>query len=343
MKRKIETPLIHTTKHKPWGNYMIDAVSGIKEIRTPGLGLFSKLSDAFLIDFFQSYILFPLKYTSLNSIKEFKQNLNTLIVLMRCSKAFYAYTTHDAFFRDITIQYFGGNFHFLDSWRNTFISSFCKLTSITFTPYPLIEINHLYSDYLFQSFHGGSVDINVLCDVLMDENGDIDVSRDSIPRRALLSMDSFNSEFANLNLPVIITDIVDKWIAYKKWNMKSMVDRFANVVFRAESLDTTMKNYCSYSNKIESRQVLDESPLYLFDKKFVESCPELGQEYAVPEYFQQDLFGLMKDKRPDYRWIIIGPERSGSTFHVDPNSSIYSHHFRSIMKSKCMECSYYWC
>jgi len=28
---------------------------------------------------------------------------------------------------------------------------------------------------------------------------------------------------------------------------------------------------------------------------------------------------LPDDERPDFRWILIGPPRSGSTFHIDPN------------------------
>ncbi|QRW26964.1 F-box and JmjC domain protein [Rhizoctonia solani] len=29
----------------------------------------------------------------------------------------------------------------------------------------------------------------------------------------------------------------------------------------------------------------------------------------------------MGDKRPDYRWLIVGPAKSGSTFHKDPNAT----------------------
>lgn len=35
---------------------------------------------------------------------------------------------------------------------------------------------------------------------------------------------------------------------------------------------------------------------------------------------QDDLFSVLgKDRRPDHRWLIAGPARSGSSFHVDPN------------------------
>lgn len=35
----------------------------------------------------------------------------------------------------------------------------------------------------------------------------------------------------------------------------------------------------------------------------------------MPELFQNDLFQLLGKGRPAYRWLIMGPPRSGSTFH----------------------------
>ena len=43
-----------------------------------------------------------------------------------------------------------------------------------------------------------------------------------------------------------------------------------------------------------------------------------------PACFADNLFDVWDaDERPDWRWMIIGPERSGSTFHVDPNGTRY--------------------
>jgi oxalate decarboxylase/phosphoglucose isomerase-like protein (cupin superfamily) len=47
----------------------------------------------------------------------------------------------------------------------------------------------------------------------------------------------------------------------------------------------------------------------------------MGRDYEVPEYFREDLFSVLGKERPDYRWVIIGPAGSGSSFHVDPNST----------------------
>lgn len=98
-----------------------------------------------------------------------------------------------------------------------------------------------------------------------------------------------------------------------------------------------------YFTYLERQQ--DDSPLYLFDHQFVEHTPALAVDYTTPSVFPRpaacaavrtdseqeclqpimkqttDLFDLLGSSRPNFRWLILGPKRSGSTFHVDPNGT----------------------
>lgn len=41
----------------------------------------------------------------------------------------------------------------------------------------------------------------------------------------------------------------------------------------------------------------------------------------MPKHFSRDFFAALGDTRPSFRWLIVGPAKSGSTWHKDPNST----------------------
>ena len=106
------------------------------------------------------------------------------------------------------------------------------------------------------------------------------------------------------------------WPALKKWDRAYLARALRGHAVMVGDAPMRFEDYCAYADSQE-----DELPLYLFDKRFATHAPELAADYRVPEPFAEDLFSVLGDARPDHRWIIIGPSRSGSTFHQDPNAT----------------------
>lgn len=144
--------------------------------------------------------------------------------------------------------------------------------------------------------------------------------KNAIPRLENLSYEEFSQNWSEK--PFILTGPVQEWPVFKSWDTDSLLKQYADVKFRAEAVDWTLKNYAAYMQNNK-----DESPLYLFDRSFVEKMNlqvgkrQESQSYWIPECFGEDLFEVLGENRPDNKWLIIGPARSGSTYHKDPNAT----------------------
>ncbi|GIL47321.1 hypothetical protein Vafri_4169, partial [Volvox africanus] len=173
-------------------------------------------------------------------------------------------------------------------------------------PQRYLRVRGFYSDLLYQPW---------FCATLKLPHEWLAV--DNIDRRRGLTPEQFRREYEIPNRPVILTDAMSSWPATIKWNRGYFAEVFGNrevIVGNMPMPFTTYLSYCS-SNR-------DEMPLYLFDKHFLAVAPSLESDYVVPSQFGEDLFGLLGEEgRPDYRWLILGPGRSGSSFHVDPNAT----------------------
>ena len=113
--------------------------------------------------------------------------------------------------------------------------------------------------------------------------------------------------------------MVPAWPVFRDWTLETLFERYRDVVFRAEAVDWPLATYAAYM-----AANADESPLYLFDRAFVEKTGlTVGEDgdYWPPPCFGTDLFAALGPQRPDARWLIVGPARSGSTFHKDPNAT----------------------
>lgn len=194
------------------------------------------------------------------------------------------------------------------TWRGTWRSTYLNLPK---SPLSKISCRDLYSDVLHRPFFCAN-------SALLPYAGNIP-SRNSIPRLSNISASEFSNDWTNK--PFILTAPVQEWPAYREWSTEDLLKNYGQVDFRAEAVDWPLKTYVDYMNDNQ-----DESPLYLFDCAFVEKMNLLAgeepkSEYWTPECFGKDLFAALGSQRPDSRWLIIGPTRSGSTFHKDPNAT----------------------
>lgn len=143
------------------------------------------------------------------------------------------------------------------------------------------------------------------------DNGNVDRKKD-------LSLEEFYHEY-DAQKPVLLGGLADTWPARNAWTVDQLLLKYGETAFKisqrsARKITMKFKDYVSY---MEIQH--DEDPLYIFDEKFGEVAPTLLNDYNVPHLFQEDLFDVLDtDQRPSYRWLIVGPERSGASWHVDP-------------------------
>uniref|UniRef100_A0A7N0TIB1 JmjC domain-containing protein n=1 Tax=Kalanchoe fedtschenkoi TaxID=63787 RepID=A0A7N0TIB1_KALFE len=274
----------HTHGVQPLGNLYFSS-SASHNSRDSGLGSLNILTDELVLD-----VLGLLEGPHLG-------------VLSTVSRAFYVFCSHEQLWRNLVLDAAKDGFLYTGSWKSTYVSAYkpgCDVASSKG-----LVIRDFYSDYLFQSWLCANMEMKAKW-----------LERDNIQRRKCISVEEFISKFEEPNKPVLLEGCIDAWAALKKWDKRYLVDVCRDAKFAVGPVETKLGDYFRYSE-----QAREERPLYLFDPKFAEKVPQLSKDYEVPSYFREDLFSILGTERPDYRWIIMGPAGSGSSFHVDPNST----------------------
>ncbi|AWU76873.1 uncharacterized protein C5L36_0C07870 [Pichia kudriavzevii] len=256
------------------------------------------------------------------------------------SKFWYAYSTFDELWRNLyttkTEEEREASGLTFKEWKGSWRSSILKIDVKEQIP---IDCGGLvYSDALFTPYANSCIDYQeVFRDIIKEQENLRDIDgywdanvltnpskfpyRGRIPR---IEESTFTYEMFERNKwdqhPFILgsNDPIKSKNRWPGWTIKYLLEQFPNVKFRQESVLWELSLYESYA--LANR---DENPLYLFDcrSEAMKVLLPTGYFPHPPIYATKDLFKVFQECRPDHSWLITGPQRSGSTFHKDPNST----------------------
>ncbi|OMJ87364.1 hypothetical protein SteCoe_10961 [Stentor coeruleus] len=147
--------------------------------------------------------------------------------------------------------------------------------------------------------------------------------KETVERRDSLSLsiDEFRMSYEAANRPLIITNEIILWPAFIKWSFSYLTSKFPDSKLQCGNTDTGSNIMLKTKHFIEYLNTqIDDNPLYISDDNFDRKCPDLLSDYWVPKYFPDDLFEGIKN-RPSYRWLLIGPKRSGTKINKNQLST----------------------
>lgn len=188
------------------------------------------------------------------------------------------------------------------SWREAFAFSHGT------RPPPAKPQSRVYSDVLYRGFYYAATELQESW-----------LEADTLPRvqASELSTEDFIQRFEQKSCPVVLEGCVTDWPAMKTWSREDLIRRFGDTRFAAGACDFPLQEFYAYADRN-----MDDVPMFIFDKYFSKRAKALLDDYEVPRFFRgRDLFDLLGEQRPDFRWLLIGHRRSGSKWHLDPNKT----------------------
>lgn len=322
------TSSAHPYGVKPQGNAFFASNSSL-QVRANGLGSsFRRLKDETLIDMLSFF------------------SSGDLARMSSTSRGMYVFCHHSDLWRDLVLRTWPNHpVNYIRTWKESYMSAYRRgvemkesngvICGINSDPlHKPIAVDGIFSSILYRAWSCHSCDLATACPGFFQFN---DIDR---VEASELTIDEFITRYEIPNKPVVVTKAVNDWPALQKWSPEYLASLEKEPqLFRATSATAplaanfTLEGYFQYA-----RQSQEEAPLYLFERDFATKIPSLEHDYDVPRFFRDeeshraeggsqrskrtDLFSVLgKDARPDYRWLICGPKKSGSIFHIDPNQT----------------------
>ena len=169
---------------KPEGNFLQDGADGRQRanVLATSLGALRRLNDAAVLA-----ILARLPAT-------------VLCCLSATSRGLYVFSHHANLWRDLTIGEYGGDFKYDDGgWKQTYICRSRPASKVRHMP---LRVDGCYSDTMYNPWMNSALQIDPSW-----------LKVDNVDRRAGLSPEDFILHYETPGVPVILTDVMDAWLA----------------------------------------------------------------------------------------------------------------------------------
>ena len=237
------------------------------------------------------------------------------------------------------------------SWKDTFVLMFHGNhdsngdVMSTFIPHKPMRIPNIYSDDIYRSHLCRSFAIPTawleqasVATTTKEAKGIGGINEVDIVSVDDLTPTEFLKKYEDQNQPVVVRGAANGKATslWNDWGYLLQSNNIGKKSYRTTSGAAPLPGNFSldaYRDYIRSTNYLEESPLYLFDRtvfatnkewendffpEFYKKCPYWD---PTTEYGHDLLQHLGAKERPDHTWIIMGPKRSGSVFHIDPNAT----------------------
>ncbi|PWA69426.1 transferase, transferring glycosyl group [Artemisia annua] len=261
----------------------------VKDRRPDGLGNFNVLDD--------ETVCFILGFLSPRDVAS----------LACASSVMYILCNEEPLWMNLCLKKENREFRYKGSWKRTTLDGLQVLGKCDEPCRKQLHFDGFNSLFLYKRFYR--------CYTRLDGFA---FDRGNVERKTDISVQDFVEQYDGQK-PVLVSGLADTWLARKTWTPEQLLVKYGSTPFKisqksAKKLSMKFEDYVSYMQEQH-----DEDPLYIFDDKFGDVAPDLLKDYSVPHLFPDDYFDVLdSDQRPPFRWLIIGPERSGASWHVDP-------------------------
>ncbi|KAI8928391.1 hypothetical protein BC831DRAFT_448565 [Entophlyctis helioformis] len=265
-----------------------------------------------------------------------------LLTLSTASKLFFAFCRDDKLWRRLCLEKWGRSksptsgapvsIVFKGSWRLTLLFPFTisdpavdaqfrrAQAALQYTPSTMP--GEVYSPHLYAKWYRSRLDLSQFVPEA-GANVTVHGSLHRVKMSDLRGGEHFRIAYERHGIPLMIEpdENVLAWDAMRKWTVEYLAGKYSDVFFKVGNEYGNPRNinmsFGDYIHYMHHQQ--DDSPLYVFDEQFAHRAPDLADAYSTPSIFEQDYLSVLGESgRPDYRWLVIGPMRSGASWHIDP-------------------------